>query len=292
MYAGTALPPGYALHIADPPSLLGRDVTKHSFSLRRYYPDQQQNSTWRQSLRGQWVYRKTRIGVQKAGCSITMTERNVVELTTAFGRYFNRLPPGVRIPDSPVCRRPSEHVRFLSVCRLESSKRIDSILHAISKLPNGGQRLTIAGDGSERQRLEQLAKELGVAPRVRFTGEVSEDELESLYAQHDVFLMPAIQGYGLPGLEALVRGLSLVVHRDSGVTEFLVGLPQVKIIGDSDQSLIEAMGKAFSSTADISAEVPQVPTSNEWARRIAEFSGWLQDGNPPPTNRRKTSEQC
>jgi glycosyltransferase involved in cell wall biosynthesis len=50
-------------------------------------------------------------------------------------------------------------------------------------------KLLIAGDGPCRQRLEVLAKELGVANAVIFTGFVS--QVEGVYAALDVFLLPS-----------------------------------------------------------------------------------------------------
>ncbi len=282
MYAGMALPAGYSLHIADPPSLLPSDLTKYSFSLARNYPDQKIDCSLATRGRGQFVHLLTKRGVRKAGHSITMTQRNVEELYAAYGVEFAKVPPGVRIPEV-VARKPQGHgrIRFLSVCRLEPSKRIDAIIRSLAVLVKerqtnsyGKTTLRIVGEGSQDQQLKDLAKECGIESLVEFAGLVSDEELEKAYAESDIFVMPAKQGYGLPGLESLARGLQLIVHRDSGVTEFLTNMPQVQIIDNFDSSLTEAMNQAAVMVHQSAGKRPSVPTSDEWASRIVQLSGW------------------
>ncbi len=282
MYAGMALPAGYSLHIADPPSLLPSDLTKYSFSLARNYPKPKIDCSLATRGRGQFVHWLTRRGVRKAGHAITMTQRNVEELYAAYGVEFAKVPPGVRIPEV-VARKPQSNgkIRFLSVCRLEQSKRIDAIIRSLAALVKDSQAdscgemsLQIVGEGSQDQQLKNLAKDCGIESLVEFAGLVSDEELEKAYAESDIFVMPAKQGYGLPGLESLARGLQLIVHRESGVTEFLTNTPQVQIIDNFASSLTEAMKQAAMMAKKSTTDAPSVPTSDEWASRIAQLAGW------------------
>ena len=282
MYAGMALSTGYSLHIADPPSLLPSDLTKYSFSLARNYPDRKIDCSLATRGRGQFIHWLTRLGIRKAGHAITMTQRNVEELYAAYGVEFAKVPPGVRIPDV-VAKTPQSNgqIRFLSVCRLEPSKRIDAIIRSLAEQVKNSQAdargemtLRIVGEGSQAQPLKDLAKECGIESLVEFAGLVSDEELEKAYAESDIFVMPAKQGYGLPGLESLARGLQLIVHRESGVTEFLTSTPQVQIIDNFDSSLTEAMQQAAGMANQSTGNRPSVPTSDEWAARIVQISGW------------------
>lgn len=282
MYAGLALSAGYSLHIADPPSLLPSDLTKYSFSLARNYPEQKNNCSLATRGRGQFIHWLTRRGIRKAGHAITMTQRNVEELHAAYGVEFAKVPPGVRIPDVVARKLQSNgRIRFLSVCRLEPSKRIDAIIRSLADLVKDSQAdspgemtLRIVGEGSQDQQLKDLAEECGIESLVEFAGLVSDEELENAYAESDIFVMPAKQGYGLPGLESLARGLQLIVHRESGVTEFLTSTPQVQIIDNFDSSLTEAMRQAARMANQSTGNRPSIPTSDEWASRIVQISGW------------------
>ncbi|HBJ36077.1 MAG TPA: hypothetical protein DDZ51_15285 [Planctomycetaceae bacterium] len=282
MYAGMALPAGYNLHIADPPSLLPSDLSKYSFSLARIYPEQRIECSLAIRARGQFIHWLTRRGVRKAAHAITMTQRNVDELCAAYSVDFEKVPPGVRIPDV-AARKPASNgqVRFLSVCRLESSKRIDAIIRSFAELVKesrsdapGARTLRVVGEGSQAQSLKDLAKSYGIDSLVEFAGLVSDEELERAYAKSDIFVMPARQGYGLPGLESLARGLQLIVHRESGVTEFLNNVPQVRIIDNFESSLTEAMRQAARMAGQSTGTRPSVPTSDEWAARIVQLAGW------------------
>lgn len=271
-YAGSALPNGYNLQISDPPCLLPQDITKFSFSLRRKYPNPAKRPSLITAIRSELVFRRTILGIHKATSAITMTHRNAKELESSFNRPFTVIPQGARVPDKPISRKENVYPRFLSVCRIEETKRIDAILKAFARLNSPVARLTIVGNGSKLNELQLLSQNLGLKGRVTFTGEVSEIELENIYAEHDIFLMPAVQGYGLPALEALVRGLSLIVHRDSGVCEYLIDIPQVKIIDDVHDSLENAM-KMLAKTRG-SQSIPKIPTADQWSEELAKTCDW------------------
>jgi phosphatidylinositol alpha-1,6-mannosyltransferase len=83
----------------------------------------------------------------------------------------------------------------------------------------------IAGDGQERDRLEDLARARAVHQHVRFLGGVSDDQLPSLYAACDIFLMPTrqdasdVEGFGIVFLEAAATGKPSIGGRNGGVPE-------------------------------------------------------------------------
>ncbi|MBR0828349.1 glycosyltransferase [Bradyrhizobium manausense] len=71
----------------------------------------------------------------------------------------------------------------------------------------------IVGEGAERERLEQLIAELGVADRVRLLGSVPDSERIKLMCIADVFAMPSVtsaETFGLVQLEAMAAGRPVV----------------------------------------------------------------------------------
>ena len=65
-------------------------------------------------------------------------------------------------------------------------------------------KLVIAGDGDDRERLESKTRELDLSDAVRFTGPVSDEELDCLYRRCAFFAMPSVnEGFGLVFLEAM-----------------------------------------------------------------------------------------
>lgn len=102
---------------------------------------------------------------------------------------------------------------LLTVGRLaagEAYKGHDRILRALPTLVARwpGLRYAIAGDGDDRPRLEALARQLGVAARVRFLGAVAHADLPALYRLADAFAMPSTgEGFGIAFLEAMASGV-------------------------------------------------------------------------------------
>jgi glycosyltransferase involved in cell wall biosynthesis len=67
----------------------------------------------------------------------------------------------------------------------------------------------VVGRGADRQRLENIAVEVGVQRFVRFLGFV--DDLRSCYNASNVFVMPSTQeGFGIVFLEARACGVPVV----------------------------------------------------------------------------------
>ena len=87
--------------------------------------------------------------------------------------------PGLR-------RRPGEIV-IGTVAPLRPEKNIARLLRVFAMLDTVQPlRLVIAGDGAERMPLERLAKELGIADRVLFTGQAAP---ESVLGAFDIFAL-------------------------------------------------------------------------------------------------------
>jgi glycosyltransferase involved in cell wall biosynthesis len=61
-------------------------------------------------------------------------------------------------------------LRFVSVGRLSTEKRIDKALRILAQLENRDFEYHLIGEGNERERLENLAKTLGISEQVTFQG--------------------------------------------------------------------------------------------------------------------------
>jgi glycosyltransferase involved in cell wall biosynthesis len=105
--------------------------------------------------------------------------------------------------------KASTGTSVLFVGRLDQEKNVDQLIRAVALVPQ--IRAEIVGDGSCRERLTNLAEELGVADRVRFRGFVSDEELVLAYQSNDVFCMPGTaELQSLATMEAMAAGLPVV----------------------------------------------------------------------------------
>jgi rhamnosyl/mannosyltransferase len=99
---------------------------------------------------------------------------------------------------------------LLFVGRLRYYKGLHVLLNALPGVP---ARLLIAGSGPERERLQAQAALLGIADRVHFLGDVSDEDLPTLYHAADVFVLPAhlrAEALGLSQIEAQASGVPCV----------------------------------------------------------------------------------
>jgi phosphatidylinositol alpha-1,6-mannosyltransferase len=130
--------------------------------------------------------------------------------------------------DMPVFERTRGPVpEILTVCRLsEPRKNVDLVLRALARLRSDfGFHYTVVGDGDGKCGLTQLAAELGLADRVRFTGRLTDTELRSQYQAADLFVLPSsisttsFEGFGIVYLEANAMGVPTMALRAAGAAE-------------------------------------------------------------------------
>jgi len=191
---------------------------------------------------------------------------------------------GMATPGEFRLRPVSGPLRLLSVSRIEANKRIDWMLRALAALQRDGLSaradwsLDIAGKGPLLEPLRALAAELGLTDRVHFHGFVSDDRLRDLYANAHLFLMPAVQGYGIPAIESLQRGIPILIHRHSGVSDILLDAPWATVLTGGEESMLPALRSAVESVLagrHLAVPLPNLPTEDSWAETIATRCGWL-----------------
>lgn len=130
------------------------------------------------------------------------------------------------IPLEPLQRRNEAairdiHQRFGDRIALSAGRLVyyKGLPHLIRAMKDVDATLLIAGDGPLRRSLEQLSRDLGLAERVRFLGEL--DDLIPYLQACDVFVLPSIarsEAFGIVQLEAMGCGKPVInTQLESGV---------------------------------------------------------------------------
>jgi glycosyltransferase involved in cell wall biosynthesis len=102
----------------------------------------------------------------------------------------------------------------LHVGRVESRKNQLTALAAVERIAS----LTLVCAGPTVD--EQIARQLRRSPRCRVLGQVSRADLDALYDRAEALLFPSLyEGFGLPVLEAMRRGLPVVTVSVSSLPE-------------------------------------------------------------------------
>jgi glycosyltransferase involved in cell wall biosynthesis len=226
-------------------------------------------------------------GLNSGGQTIVTSEYLRDDTRKVFGTEAEIARMGGMVEATMQRLRPvSEELRLLSVSRVEQNKRIDWMLRALASLEHGASplsarvnwKLDIVGKGSKIEPLIATAHELGIGERVSFRGFVGDAELAQIYDEAHLFVMPAVQGYGIPAIEALSRGIPVLLHRESGVSDILLETPWATVMHGGENEMEPAMRRAIHSVIEgehLAAPPPRIPTEDEWAERVATLCGWL-----------------
>lgn len=157
------------------------------------------------------------------------------------------------LPPSPRAGRPFV---FLSVGDLVPSKRIDLLIHAFSRVhqQNRNTRLVIAGAGTERARLEDLANRLRVDGAVEMTGALSRAAVRQQMWEANALVMPSdFETFGVVLIEAMSTGLPVIATRCGGPEE-VVNAEAGSLVDCSDgKGLSRAMSEFLTRNFDPAA---------------------------------------
>ena len=134
----------------------------------------------------------------------------------------------------PVSRPPSSSIRLLFVGSLLPVKGLPTLLQALALLERADWRLDIVGDGPERDRIQHLANELGIAHQIHIHGYRPKQDVAIFMQAADYFLLPS-QWENAPCviIEAMACGLPIIASRVGGIPE-LVGPDQGILVPPQD----------------------------------------------------------
>ncbi|MGI4756273.1 MAG: glycosyltransferase family 4 protein [Janthinobacterium lividum] len=227
------------------------------------------------------------IGLRSGGATIVTSEYLKDECrrdfrTEAYIARMGGLPSKAGFRERPF----TGTLHMLSVCRIEANKRIEWVLEALAALEQqqpslstlADWRLDLAGKGSLIDTLRTRADRLGIGPRVHFHGFVADEQLQELMAEAHLFLMPAVQGYGIPAVEAIQAGIPVLLHRESGVSDILLETPWATVFEGDAPEMIQPLHSAIQGVMNgraLGKPLPVIPTEEQWAERVASLCGWL-----------------
>jgi glycosyltransferase involved in cell wall biosynthesis len=127
-----------------------------------------------------------------------------------FGISATAYRADARVAARAAAVRAGPRPLVLFVGRLVPYKGVDVLLRA---LPRTEAAVVLVGGGPLRASLARLARSLGLEARVRFAGEVADDELLALYHACDVLVLPSVtpaEAFGYVQLEAMACGKPVI----------------------------------------------------------------------------------
>jgi glycosyltransferase involved in cell wall biosynthesis len=135
-------------------------------------------------------------------------------------------------------------LRVITVAHLQERKHHHVVLRALACLPEPARPdYLIVGAGEQRERLERLTDELGLRARVRFAGQLPNEQAVARVAQSDLFVMPGVEEpFGVAFVEALAAGVPAVGSRGQGGPEDIATAGEgMLLVGDEDAPGLAAL---------------------------------------------------
>jgi colanic acid/amylovoran biosynthesis glycosyltransferase len=150
--------------------------------------------------------------------------------------HFCAIDPGKIVvarlgTDVPVCTEHQRPARsghpftLLAVGRLHAVKDHAFLIRACARLRDCGLdfECTIAGEGPERQHLESLIRQNRLHDRLRLLGQVTRQQMDSLYRRADVVVLTSrSEGIPLVLMEAMARGKIVLAPAITGIPELVI----------------------------------------------------------------------
>jgi phosphatidylinositol alpha-1,6-mannosyltransferase len=170
-------------------------------------------------------------------------------------------------------------------------------------LPRLDALYVIVGNGRDREKIRQLAKDVGVADRVLMFTEADQAQLFASLAAADIFVMPNIpipndvEGFGIVAIEAAAAGLPVVASRLEGIPDAVVdGETGILVEPKNVQAFVDAIEKLTKDARyrkDFGERARRcVEAKNDWGaviRRYTElFEKLIGSSSREPAHKRET----
>jgi glycosyltransferase involved in cell wall biosynthesis len=159
------------------------------------------------------------------------SRREIVELLRRPAAKVDVTPNGLGRPPV-ITPAPERELRarlalndrpvLLSLSAKRPHKNLMGLLDALARIPAERRPVAVLPGyhTPHEDELHEHARRLGVAPDVRFLGWTPEEDVEALLALAAAFVMPSFaEGFGLPVLEAMARGVPVACSATGGLGE-------------------------------------------------------------------------
>ncbi|MDO8467165.1 MAG: glycosyltransferase family 4 protein [bacterium] len=111
---------------------------------------------------------------------------------------------------------------IITTSRLVHKNGVDILIASLPLLHTTNYKLLILGDGPDKEKLKDLAIQLGVSDKIEFLGHVEPDLIPSYLLQATIFVRASrSEGLGNSFLEAMAAGLPVIGTPVGGIPDFL-----------------------------------------------------------------------
>jgi glycogen synthase len=208
----------------------------------------------------QSVYDIERKGMEEADKVITVSNLTRQIVIEKYGidpdkvfTVYNAVEPISKT--SSLTKKNVEEKIVSFVGRITFQKGPEYFIEAAKKILDVDKnvRFVMAGSGDMMNKMVSRVAQLRIAKNFHFTGFLKGDDVDTMFAMSDVFVMPSVsEPFGIVPLEAMRSNVPVVISKQSGVSEILIHALKVDFwdidaLADSIYGLLhyDALSKAF-----------------------------------------------
>lgn len=165
----------------------------------------------------------------RVAVSATQTKQDLTELAGIPPERIDVIPYGIAAPTVTPVAEAALRARFdlgdrpliLSPSARQPHKNLERLLQAHAQLPAPRPLLVLPGYTTAHDGpLQEQTRALGIQDDVRWLGWIDQDELEGFYVCSQLLVFPSLyEGFGLPVLEAMLRGLPVACSDRGSLAE-------------------------------------------------------------------------
>ena len=176
---------------------------------------------------------------EQSNYNIAVSEKLMSILKKKFDKIFHLVPNMVdcNLFIKSNSKRKQNEFHFVCVGMLRKIKNHDLLLKAFARAFENDPRakLTIVGEGEERDRLEKLIVDLNLQSKVVLYGEANRPQLIEILQRSDAFVLASrSENLPLAMIEAMSCGLPLLITKSNG-PEMLVPNEKIGILSEIDE---------------------------------------------------------
>ena len=142
----------------------------------------------------------------------------------------------------------NDKIEYITVGRLDAWRGFDLVIESFARAARSNSRmhLTIVGKGSDKERLQALAKECGVEGQITFTGKVDMNEYYRLLAAADVVINASLkEGAVTVSFDTMAMGKPLICLDTTGYTRYFSNDYAIVIPRTTRNEVIYELGRAI-----------------------------------------------
>jgi glycosyltransferase involved in cell wall biosynthesis len=178
--------------------------------------------------------------------------------------------------------RKNDALALLAVGAVVERKGYDLLVAALAKLKHLNWRLVIAGDhGRSPEAFRRVKADIAwfcLADRITLLGALSAQQLASLYATSDLFVLPSrFEGYGMAFAEAIAHGLPVIGTTAGAIPQTVPAGAGILVQPDDVDALASALRRLIENPHERErlAAGARAATFPSWKEQAALFAGVL-----------------